>query len=516
MRRWLWCLALAGALACAGAATASAAGAPSYVQVAGSPFATGPGPIAVAFSPDSGLLASANPGDDTVSTFSVSPGGRLTPVPGSPFATGRQPASVAFSPRGGLLADANAGDGTVSVFAVAAGGQLTPLAGSPFAAGRDPTALAFSPDGSLLAVTDTADATVSVYAVDARGGLTPVQGSPRAVGRGPDAVAFSPDGRLLAVGDQGGAVTMFNATTLAGVAGSPFTVGPVSALAFRPDGTALAVAGTGLLATYSVTPAGAITYVSGAAGAGGLAFSPDGTELVQGTAVYAITADGALTQPAGGTAATAGGQLAFSPNGAWLASPDPVGSAIDLAAQPPSAAIASPSTGGTVALGQRVTTSFACADAPGHPSLVSCVDSGGAAAPNGRLDTTMVGPHTYTVTATSADGLTATASVGYTVVRALQLQIRTGRVHVVDGAARVDVACRGGRPGQVCRGVMWLLSARRTAIFARAGFAVRPGHTVRVRLRLWPAALARLGGHGLKVVATASPFGATRAVTLSG
>ena len=61
----------------------------------------------MAFSPSGGLLATANYGGNTVSVFSVSPGGALTQVAGSPFVTGSRPNSVAFSPSGGLLATAN-------------------------------------------------------------------------------------------------------------------------------------------------------------------------------------------------------------------------------------------------------------------------------------------------------------------------------------------------------------------------------------------------------------------------
>jgi hypothetical protein len=83
---------------------------------------------------------------------------------------------------------------------------------------------------------------------------------------------------------------------------------------------------------------------------------------------------------------------------------------------PPSATIAAPAGGRTLTLGQSVATSFQCMDGALAPGIASCQDSNGSDGSAGTLDTTRLGPHTYTVTALSKDGLGATASIGYTVV----------------------------------------------------------------------------------------------------
>ena len=93
---------------------------------------------------------------------------------------------------------------------------------------------------------------------------------------------------------------------------------------------------------------------------------------------------------------------------------------------PPTAMIATPVPGQTYTLNQVVPTSFSCADYTGAPGLAAsggCVDSNGASANSagvgsGQLVTSTPGTLTYSVTATSQDGLTDTTAIQYTVKNA--------------------------------------------------------------------------------------------------
>lgn len=87
-------------------------------------------------------------------------------------------------------------------------------------------------------------------------------------------------------------------------------------------------------------------------------------------------------------------------------------------AVPPTAEISAPDAGDTYVVGQSVSTAFSCSEGAGGLGMSSCADSNGIKSGSsgfGHLDTLAVGPHTYTVTALSKDGLTGSTSIDYTV-----------------------------------------------------------------------------------------------------
>jgi YVTN family beta-propeller protein len=98
----------------------------------------------------------------------------------------------------------------------------------------------------------------------------------------------------------------------------------------------------------------------------------------------------------------------------------------------PKASIESPASG-TYFQGSVVATKFSCAEGVGGPGLESCTDSNGGSGTSGVLETSNLGPHTYTVTAKSEDEEIGTASINYTVVARTKCTGNTGKVTLTPG-----------------------------------------------------------------------------------
>jgi hypothetical protein len=86
---------------------------------------------------------------------------------------------------------------------------------------------------------------------------------------------------------------------------------------------------------------------------------------------------------------------------------------------PPTISLQTPGNNVTYNFGRRVITRFSCQEAANGPGLIGCTgnvdDSDTDLTTGSALLTSVAGPHTFTVTATSGDGQVATDTVNYTV-----------------------------------------------------------------------------------------------------
>jgi hypothetical protein len=118
-------------------------------------------------------------------------------------------------------------------------------------------------------------------------------------------------------------------------------------------------------------------------------------------------------------------------------------------ASPPAASISTPANGTVYPLNAAIASSFTCTEGASGPGISSCTDQNGR--PGGaRIDTSTPGPHTYTVTARSVDGLSSSSSVGYTVAAPPQVWLplpSNGAVYTVAQVVHSYFQCGDGAGG---------------------------------------------------------------------
>src|SRR5580698_6502565 len=229
----------------------------------GNSVGTGANPSAIAITPSIDAMFVANSGANSISAFTISTFGGLTPVSGT-TPTGTTPIGLAIDPAGKFLFVANQGSSNVSVFSIS-GTTLTAVPGSPFTTipvglsypnGTLPTAVAVSNSGNFLYVANQLANFVSAFAISSTGALTPL-GVPfysEALGTSPSGLGIQPNGGFLYVmnaGANSNNISVFAICdnvvtsctnpntpdgTLTEIAGSPFPagLGPV-AITFDPN-----------------------------------------------------------------------------------------------------------------------------------------------------------------------------------------------------------------------------------------------------------------------------------------
>jgi 6-phosphogluconolactonase len=194
-------------------------------------------PADVLFNGTGTKLAGTEVGTSVIDSFTVGFGGRLTAAPGSPFpAQGVGPFGSEFRPTNPdqlFVSNAHnvgAGTGTISAFSDSFNGTLTPVAGSPFADDQTaPCWVEITHDGQFLFTVNTGSGEISRYQIARDGALTLLGSTQVGKTGGVGAVdaRLSPDGRFLYVDESRiGAVGAFavNGGNLTELATSPISL----------------------------------------------------------------------------------------------------------------------------------------------------------------------------------------------------------------------------------------------------------------------------------------------------
>jgi len=186
--------------------------------------------------------SSVTPFAGYVFAFSVGSDGALTQVAGSPFAAGIQPTAVAGDPSSGYLYVTDYASANVRAYAVGASGGLTSVSGSPFATGNEPTAIVVDPSYPYAYVANSLDATVTAYSIS-NGVLTSLGNY--TTGTDPVAIGIDPSTEhfLFTANFLGNNVNGFELSTTAGTLidsqFSPFSAStnPTAVAAIPHNGT---------------------------------------------------------------------------------------------------------------------------------------------------------------------------------------------------------------------------------------------------------------------------------------
>jgi 6-phosphogluconolactonase len=186
-------------------------------------------------------LAGTEVGTSLIDSFTVGSDGRLTAAPGSPFpAQGAGPFGSEFSPANPdqlFVSNAHNGGtaGTVSAFTDSPDGTLSPIGTSPFADFQvAPCWVEITHDGKYLFAVNTGSGTISAYQIAADGALTLLPASTPDGGSTAGAVdaRLSPGGGFLyADQSKAGAVAAFEVSggSLTGLGTFPLPAGAAPA-----------------------------------------------------------------------------------------------------------------------------------------------------------------------------------------------------------------------------------------------------------------------------------------------
>jgi WD40 repeat protein len=180
--------------------------------------------LAVAFSPDGNILASAGIGENKIRLWDVQSGTQISVLEGHDSVV----TSVAFN-KNGILASASE-DETIKLWNVNSGKELRRFLGHS----GQITSIDFSPDGKFLA-SGANDQLVKIWNTETGMEIATFEGHNDAI----FSVAFSPDGKFIASGSADGTIRLWDAVTKQELNVYRGHKDYIWSIAFSPDGSKL-------------------------------------------------------------------------------------------------------------------------------------------------------------------------------------------------------------------------------------------------------------------------------------
>jgi 6-phosphogluconolactonase (cycloisomerase 2 family) len=267
--------------------------------------------MAVAVHPTGNFAYAANNGGGNqgfVTQYTIAANGTLAPMTIPSVDAGISSTALVVHPNGKYVYVANQGNsvskyaGTVSQYTVTADGSLSPMSTPTVAAGKNSLWIAIHPGGSFVYVVNSSSGNISQYDVAADGTLIPMANPTVPTASLPTAIAVHPSGLYAyvtsygggngltgavlqySVGTDGNLTPMLNPSIGAGVQ-------PV-ALAVTPNGQYVYVAnfGNATISQYSVNAAGSLSPLGIVYLAAGSSHEPDGI-VVDPTGKFVYVAD---------------------------------------------------------------------------------------------------------------------------------------------------------------------------------------------------------------------------------
>ena len=249
-------------------------------------------PTSITVDPSGSYAYATNAADNSVSQYTINSDGTLAPMSTPAVSTGAWPAAITVDPSDRYVYVANSRDncypdttcGTISQYTIGSGGALTPMYPKTIYAIASPQSVAVAPSGMYAYAANEGDSTLSQYTIGSGGALATM--NPvwvHDIGDGPQSIVINPSGTYLYTADLG------SNTVTQWAIGSNGALTAVTTFATGSSPLAITIDPSGSYAYVANAGDGAISQYT--IGSGGALIAMDPATVPAGTTPQSITVD---------------------------------------------------------------------------------------------------------------------------------------------------------------------------------------------------------------------------------